>query len=69
MIAERTKVGLQAAEKRGRQLGRPNALTADQIAHAGRMIENKEESVSGMADILNVNRKTLHRALKTAGGK
>ena len=66
---ERTIAGLEAAKKRGKHVGRTNALTPDQVAHAGRMIKSKEQSVSGMANILNVNRKTLRRALKTLGGK
>jgi DNA invertase Pin-like site-specific DNA recombinase len=69
LTVERTKAGLEAAKRRGKRGGRPNALTADQVAHAGRMIKSNEQSVSGMADILNVNRKTLHRALKASGIK
>ena len=68
LIRERTKAGLEAAKKRGKHIGRPKALTPDQVAHAGRMIESKEQSVSGMADILKVDRKTLHRALKGSSG-
>jgi len=64
LIGERTKAGLEAAKKRGKHVGRPKALTLEQVAHAGRMIESKEQSVTGMATILNVDRKTLHRALK-----
>ena len=68
LIRERTKAGIEAAKKRGKHIGRPKALTPDQVAHAGRMIESKEQSVSGMADILKVDRKTLHRALKGSSG-
>jgi len=67
LIRERTKAGLEAAKKRGKHVGRPKSLTPGQVDHASRMIENKEQSVSGMAAILKVDRKTLHRALKASG--
>ena len=68
LIQERTKAGLRAAKKRGKRLGRPSALTAAQIHHAKTAIEAKRETVSGMAEILGVNRSTLQRALKRAPG-
>ncbi|UWQ09688.1 recombinase family protein [Aliiroseovarius crassostreae] len=64
LIQERTKAGLQAAKKRGKRLGRPPALSSAQVAHAKRAIEAKRETVSGMAEILGVNRSTLQRAVK-----
>lgn len=63
LIQERTKAGLRAAKKRGKRLGRPPALTPAQIAHARQAIESKSETVSGMAEILGVNRSTIQRAL------
>ena len=63
LIQERTKAGLRAAKKRGKRLGRPPALTDAQITHARTTIEAKRETVSGMAEILGVNRSTLQRAM------
>jgi len=63
LIQERTKAGLRAARKRGKRLGRPPILTIAQIAHAKTAIEAKRETVSGMAEILGVNRSTLQRAI------
>ena len=63
LIQERTKAGLRAAKKRGKRLGRPPALTDAQITHARTAIEAKRETVSGMAEILGVNRSTLQRAM------
>ena len=63
LIRERTTAGLKAAKKRGKRLGRPPALTPTQIAHAKRAIQTKRETVSGMAEILGVNRSTIQRAL------
>ena len=63
LIQERTKAGLRAAKKRGKRLGRPPVLSSAQIAHAKTVIETKRETVSGMAEILGVNRSTLQRAM------
>ena len=63
LIQERTKAGLRAARKRGKRLGRPPILNIAQIAHAITAIETKRETVSGMAEILGVNRSTLQRAI------
>jgi DNA invertase Pin-like site-specific DNA recombinase len=56
LIKERTKAGLRAAKKRGKRLGRPPVLSLTQIAHAKTAIDAKRETVSGMAEILGVNR-------------
>lgn len=63
LIQERTKAGLRAAKKRGKRLGRPPVLSPAQIAHAKTAIEAKRETVSGIAEILGVNRSTLQRAM------
>ena len=63
LIQERTRAGLRAAKKRGKRLGRPPALTPAQIAHAKAAISAKRETVTGMAEILGVNRSTIQRAL------
>jgi len=66
LIQERTRAGLRAAKKRGKRLGRPPALTPAQIAHAKAAISAKRETVTGMAEILGVNRSTIQRALGTS---
>jgi DNA invertase Pin-like site-specific DNA recombinase len=63
LIQERTKAGLRAAKKRSKRLGRPPALSPAQITHAKTVIKIKRETVSGMAEILGVNRSTLQRAM------
>ncbi|MCH8080515.1 MAG: recombinase family protein [Proteobacteria bacterium] len=65
LISERTKAGLQAAKKRGKRLGRPPALSQEQLNHAVNMIRSGQETSSGMADIYGVDRTTLYRALKS----
>lgn len=64
LIAERTRAGLQAAKKRGKQLGRPTSLTQEQISHAEKMINSGQETVSGMAELYGVDRTTPYRAMK-----
>ena len=63
LIQERTKAGLRTAKNCGKRLGRPPALIPAQIAHAKAAIAAKRETVSGMAEILGVNRSTLQRAI------
>jgi DNA invertase Pin-like site-specific DNA recombinase len=64
LIAERTRVGLQAAKKRGKKLGRPMRLTREQIKHAEKMINSGQQTASGMAELYGVDRTTLYRAMK-----
>lgn len=64
LIAERTRAGLQAAKKRGKQLGRPMRLTPEQISQAEKMISSGQETVAGMAELYGVDRTTLYRAMK-----
>lgn len=63
LIRERTKAGMKAAKRRGKHLGRPPALTCEQIAHARKVIKSGDETISGMASVLDVGRNTLSRAL------
>ena len=69
LTAERTKAGLQAAKKRGKQLGRPARLTSKQIKHAEKVINMGQETTSDMATLYGVNRSTMHRALKKLNDK
>jgi DNA invertase Pin-like site-specific DNA recombinase len=63
--AERSRAGIEAARRRGKHLGRPADLTPEKIAHARKAIESGEQSVTGMAKLLDVHRVTLHKALKS----
>ncbi len=62
LISERTTAGMAAAKKRGKHLGRPIALSNEQISHARRLVDSGNET-AGMANILDVHRNTLRRAL------
>ena len=60
---ERTKAGMDAAQPRGKHVGRPPALTDEQIAFARRTIAAGDDTQGGMAAVLGV-RNTLKRALQ-----
>jgi DNA invertase Pin-like site-specific DNA recombinase len=62
LISERTRAGVKAAQRRGVKFGRKRTLTPEQIVHAREMIE-KGEPRHYVADLLNVGRSTLYRAL------
>ena len=63
LIGERTSAGRVAALARGVRFGPRPALSAEQIVHARRLIEEEGRSVSEASRILNVHRATLYRAL------
>jgi len=62
LISERTRGGVKAAKARGVKFGRKPKLTPKQIHHARKLIE-KGENRQQVADLFNVNRSTLYRAL------
>ena len=64
LIAERTRTGVQSAKRRGVKFGRKRKLSPQQVAHARELIE-KGEARQYVADLLNVGRATLYRALST----
>lgn len=66
LISERTKAGIRAARRRGVHMGRPAKLTPHQIEHARGLISSEQETRAGAAALLNVDVKTLRRALPRA---
>jgi DNA invertase Pin-like site-specific DNA recombinase len=62
LISERTRAGVKAAKGRGVKFGRKQKLTAQQIDHARKLIDEGERR-EHVAALLNVNRTTLYRAL------
>jgi DNA invertase Pin-like site-specific DNA recombinase len=65
LIHERAAVARQAARARGKQTGRPRALTPDQVRLARRMRE-AGESMPTICTTMRVARSTLYRALGDA---
>lgn len=63
-LAQRTKEGLAAAKKRGKQLGRPKALSRQQLIEARKMKE-RGENLASIAALFNVSKRTLGTHLRT----
>jgi DNA invertase Pin-like site-specific DNA recombinase len=63
LIAERTRAGVKAAKAKGVKFGRKPKLTAPQIAHARKLIE-QGDPVPDVAKLLSVDRATVYRALQ-----
>jgi DNA invertase Pin-like site-specific DNA recombinase len=66
LIQERTKAGRAAAQARGVKMGRKLLLSAQQAAHARKLV-GQGESPRDVAQSLKVSRRTLYRALRRAG--
>ncbi|RQT14975.1 recombinase family protein [Burkholderia contaminans] len=62
LIAERTRAGMSAARQRGRQIGRPRALTPDQVAVARQMVQGY--SMAEVAAHFDVHAVTMRRYLQ-----
>ena len=65
LIAERTRAGVKAAQKRGVRFGRKPKLTVAQLSHARRLIEHGERAAT-VARSFAVGRSTLYRSLQRA---
>lgn len=61
LIIQGTHEGLAAARARGQRLGRPPAMTEEQILHARSMLANPEASISSIANLLGISRTTLYK--------
>jgi DNA invertase Pin-like site-specific DNA recombinase len=62
LISERIRAGVKASRHRGVKFGRKRKLTLQQIEHARELID-KGDARHKVADLFNVNRTTLYRAL------
>lgn len=63
-ISERTKAGMQAAKARGKHIGRPRKLNADQITRARTQIAARQYTITDIARNYGVAPLTISRALK-----
>lgn len=65
LISERTKAGMAAARKRGQVLGRPRALSVEQVARARKALEAESyATIDAIAGEFRVSARTLRRALR-----
>lgn len=72
LIVEGTQDGLAAARARGQTLGRPPALSPDQVRQARLLLARPEESVASIARLLGISRTTLYKhvpELRHDGGR
>jgi len=63
-IRERTRAGMEAARRRGKHIGRPRKLNAEQIAFARRHVADGSRTVAALADTFRVSPLTLARAIR-----
>lgn len=63
LISERTKAGMQAARHRGRQIGRPRRLSAEQIEQARFLASAERLSMAAIARRMEVGKTTVWRAV------
>ena len=69
LIVERTSAGRIAAKARGVRFGPSPALSAEQIAHARKLIHEDKKPVAEIARLFGVHRATLYRALDGAASE
>ncbi|APE38634.1 DNA invertase [Nocardia mangyaensis] len=61
LIVQGINEGLAAARARGQRLGRPPAMTEEQIRQARAILTRPEETVSSVARLLGVSRSTIYK--------
>ena len=65
ILSQRTKEGLEAAKRRGKILGRPRKLNAQQVAQARCILEaGFYYTITEVAESFRVHERTLIRALE-----
>lgn len=63
LIRERVHAGITAARARGRTGGRRAKLSSKQVAHARKLLEDPQTTITEVAASMGVNRSTIYRAL------
>jgi len=65
LISERTRAGMQAAKKRGKHIGRPYALSSEQIIAIRKKLDSDScITIAGLAKDMGVCTHTISRALR-----
>jgi DNA invertase Pin-like site-specific DNA recombinase len=68
LIVQGTHEGIQAARARGVRLGRPPAMTPEQIRHARALLAHPDNTVSSIARLLGVSRSTIYKHVPELAG-
>jgi DNA invertase Pin-like site-specific DNA recombinase len=66
LIVEGTLEGLAAARARGQRLGRPPAMTPEQIRHARALLTQPDATIASIARLIGVSRSTSPSSRLTA---
>jgi DNA invertase Pin-like site-specific DNA recombinase len=61
LIVQGTHEGLAEARARGERIGRPPAMTEEQIRHARALLAQPDNTVSSIAKLLGVSRTTIYK--------
>ncbi|MFE7393305.1 recombinase family protein [Streptomyces sp. NPDC057582] len=61
LIVQGTHEGLAAARARGERIGRPPAMTPEQIRHARALLAQPDNTVASIAKLLGVSRTTIYK--------
>ncbi len=69
LIVEGTREGVDAARGRGVRLGRPPAMTAEQIRHARDLLTRPDNAVSSIARLRGVSRATIYKYVPALPGR
>ncbi|MFE1442969.1 helix-turn-helix domain-containing protein [Streptomyces sp. NPDC058739] len=56
-----THEGLAAARARGERIGRPPAMTEEQVRHARALLTDPKNTITSIAKLLGVSRTTLYK--------
>ncbi len=64
MISELTRASMASARRRGKHIGRPRKLSAQQVTHARELIDSGLETRAAVAALFGVDVATLRRALR-----
>jgi DNA invertase Pin-like site-specific DNA recombinase len=68
LIVQGTHEGIQAARARGVRLGRPPAMTPEQIRHARALLAQPDNTVSSIARLLGISRSTIYKHVPDLAG-
>lgn len=61
LIVQGTHEGLAEARARGERIGRPPAMTEEQVRHARALLAQPENTVASIAKLLGVSRTTIYK--------
>ena len=67
MISERTREGLQAARRSGTALGRPRAITKEDLSHIQTLMRDEDVTTRSICERFDISRRTLYNYVGPEG--